>query len=253
MSDERETTRKGSQPPGGGPEPNGRGSAVSRRALLGGGAGVVAAGAVVAGAATDWYGTDSDPGAVSATAASENPPKAGTGSSYVPPGARTYRISVNGRKETVKATPGTMLLYVLRDQLGLRGPKFGCGLSQCGACAVLSDGKQIRSCVTSIASVGTKKITTLEGLAATYHGSTGNASLHPVQQAWIEEQVPQCGYCQDGMMIQAADLLSSNPNPSDAEIKAAMSGHLCRCGTHFRIVKAIERAAAMMAGSGGTQ
>jgi aerobic-type carbon monoxide dehydrogenase small subunit (CoxS/CutS family) len=160
-------------------------------------------------------------------------------------------IHVNGRRHVVEAARDTPLLYVLRNELRLRGPRFGCGLSQCGACAVLSDGKQIRSCVTPIAGVTKAKITTLEGLAATYHGTKASvkgepAKLHPLQQAWIDEQVPQCGYCQNGMLIEAADLLSHTSNPTDAQIVEAMDGHLCRCGTYNGIVRAIKRAAKEM-------
>ncbi|HEY2657232.1 MAG TPA: (2Fe-2S)-binding protein [Solirubrobacteraceae bacterium] len=159
-------------------------------------------------------------------------------------------INVNGHNRRVTSTPDTMLLYVLRDELDLRGPKFGCGLAQCGACAVLADGEQIRSCVTPLSTVGTKKILTLDGLAASYRAQTRSKdkeALHPLQQAWIDEQVPQCGYCQSGMIIQAADLLSKKPRPTDAEIKQAMNGHLCRCGTYNGIVRAIKRAAPVMA------
>jgi aerobic-type carbon monoxide dehydrogenase small subunit (CoxS/CutS family) len=163
-------------------------------------------------------------------------------------GGRTTTISVNGKEQTVTAVQGTMLLYVLRDQLGLRGPKFGCGLSECGACAVLANGQQIRSCVTPLSSVGSQKIVTLEGLADSYDGpgKTEHGQLHPLQQAWIDEQVPQCGYCQSGMIIQAADLLSKNKHPTTAEIKQNMNGHLCRCGTYNGIIRAIDRAAGAM-------
>ncbi|MCL2418378.1 MAG: (2Fe-2S)-binding protein [Conexibacteraceae bacterium] len=164
------------------------------------------------------------------------------------PAKEKFRISVNGEEHTVEATGDTPLLYILRDYLDLQGPKFGCGLSECGACAVLLNGAQIRSCIYPINKVGTQKVVTLEGLAATYHG-TNKAKLghlHPLQQAWIDKQVPQCGYCQSGMMIQAADLLSKNANPTTAEIQVAMNGHLCRCGTHFRIVEAIHEAAGVM-------
>jgi aerobic-type carbon monoxide dehydrogenase small subunit (CoxS/CutS family) len=158
------------------------------------------------------------------------------------------RLSVNGKSHVVTAPPNTMLLYVLRDELQLRGPKFGCGLSQCGACAVLSDGEQIRSCVTPVRDVLGTKIVTLEGLAATYHGKRKAAQghLHPLQQAWIDKQVPQCGYCQAGMMIQAASLLNINPRPTVADIKSNMNGHLCRCGTYFRILEAVQEAARVM-------
>jgi aerobic-type carbon monoxide dehydrogenase small subunit (CoxS/CutS family) len=155
-------------------------------------------------------------------------------------------ITVNGSDRSTEATTDTPLLYVLRDDFELRGPKFGCGLSQCGACSVLVDGKEIRSCVTPIAAVVGRKVTTLEGLPAWYADEkqlSAVPSLHPLQQAWIDEQVPQCGYCQSGMIIMAADLLSQNPRPSDAEIKEAMDPHLCRCATHNAIVRAIKRAA----------
>jgi aerobic-type carbon monoxide dehydrogenase small subunit (CoxS/CutS family) len=161
-------------------------------------------------------------------------------------------LTVNGQSVRVDAAPDTPLLYVLRDNLGLKGPKFGCGLAQCGACAVLQDGRQIRSCVTPVSSVGSRRITTLEGLAASYHGraqvETGDpAGLHPLQQAWIDEQVPQCGYCQNGMLIQAADLLAATPSPTDEQIVESMNGHLCRCGTYNGIVRAIRRASSVMA------
>ena len=158
------------------------------------------------------------------------------------------KINVNGKLRTVTATPDTPLLYVLRDELALHGPKFGCGLSQCGACAVLLNGRQIRSCVTPVASVANKKVTTLEGLHTMSKKSTNN--LHPIQQAWIDEQVPQCGYCQNGMMIQAADLLATTKNPSEDQIRTAMNGHLCRCGTYPRILTAIQQAAVVMAKAG---
>ena len=155
-------------------------------------------------------------------------------------------ITVNEKVESTDAAADTPLLYVLRDDLELRGPKFGCGLSQCGACAVLVDGKETRSCVTPIAAVVGKKVTTLEGLPA-WHAKQKHLesapALHPLQQAWIDEQVPQCGYCQNGMIIMAADLLSRNAHPSDAEIKQTMDPHLCRCATHNAIVRAIKRAA----------
>jgi isoquinoline 1-oxidoreductase subunit alpha len=158
-------------------------------------------------------------------------------------------ISVNGKAHTVKASANTPLLYVLHNELGLHGPRFGCGLAQCGACSVLVDGKEIRSCVTPFEEVEGKKVTTLEGLPKLWaqHGGGKSADgLHPIQQAWIDQQVPQCGYCQNGMMIQAADLLARNDNPSDAQIKSAMNGHLCRCGTYPRILKAVKQAANTM-------
>ncbi len=160
-------------------------------------------------------------------------------------------ILVNGKTQVVSSAPETPLLYVLRDELHLNGPLFGCGLSQCGACAVLRNGVEIRACVTPLSAVGTAEITTAEGLAAyraCSHKVTATAdALHPLQQAWIDEQVPQCGYCQSGMMIAAASLLNRNPAPSTAEIKQGMNGHLCRCGTQPRIVRAIARAAKAMA------
>jgi aerobic-type carbon monoxide dehydrogenase small subunit (CoxS/CutS family) len=161
---------------------------------------------------------------------------------------KKFKISVNGKEHTVEVTGDTPLLYILRDYLDLQGPKFGCGLSECGACAVLLNGTQIRSCIWPVNKVGTQPVVTLEGLAATYHGDNKAklGHLHPLQQAWIDNQVPQCGYCQSGMMIQAADLLSKKPNPTTAEIQTAMNGHLCRCGTYFRIVDAIHDAARVM-------
>jgi aerobic-type carbon monoxide dehydrogenase small subunit (CoxS/CutS family) len=155
-------------------------------------------------------------------------------------------INVNGKAHSVRASANTPLLYVLHNELGLHGPRFGCGLSQCGACSVLLDGKEIRSCVTPVELVEGKKVTTLEGLPALWAKERGqqaaDTELHPIQQAWIDQQVPQCGYCQNGMMIQAADLLARNNNPSDDQIKSAMNGHLCRCGTYPRILKAVKQA-----------
>jgi isoquinoline 1-oxidoreductase subunit alpha len=157
-------------------------------------------------------------------------------------------INVNGLRHAAKATADTPLLYVLRDELSLRGPKFGCGLAQCGACSVLLDGDEIRSCVTPVAAVAGRRVTTLEGLPALHAGRKQSitGTLHPVQQAWIDEQVPQCGYCQNGMIIQAVALLAHNPRPSDTEIKAAMNAHLCRCATYNAILRAIKRAAVSM-------
>ncbi|MGE5099834.1 MAG: (2Fe-2S)-binding protein [Deltaproteobacteria bacterium] len=155
-------------------------------------------------------------------------------------------INVNGTRHSTKASPDTPLLYVLRNDLRLHGPKFGCGLAQCGACSVLLDGKEIRSCVTPVAGVVGRKVTTLEGLPALYAKQKKLAkvpALHPLQQAWIDEQVPQCGYCQNGMIIMAADLLARKSRPTEAEIKKWMNPHLCRCATHNAIVRAIKRAA----------
>ena len=168
--------------------------------------------------------------------------------------ASRLTISVNGLRHPVSASLDTPLLYVLHNELHLHGPRFGCGLAQCGACSVLMNGKEIRSCVTPVAAVGGQKITTLEGLPALWARQTGRATsapqLHPLQQAWIDVQVPHCGYCQNGMMIQAADLLSTTKHPSEEQIRTAMNGHLCRCGTYPRILTAIQQAAAAMAKAG---
>ena len=155
------------------------------------------------------------------------------------------RLRIDGRRRTIKAAADTPLLYVLTDELGLRGPRFGCGLAQCGSCSVLLDGVEVRSCVTPVSAVGAREVTTLEGLPAWRGGKT---ALHPVQQAILDEQAIQCGYCVNGMVVKAAELLSRNPRPSETEIKAAMNGHLCRCGCYPRILKAIQRAARVMAG-----
>ena len=163
-------------------------------------------------------------------------------------------LKVNGMTRVVDTDPTTPLLYVLRNDLDQHGPRFGCGLAQCGACSVLLDGKEIRSCVTPVAAVTGKAITTLEGMPALYAKSRATAvtapALHPLQQAWIDVQVPHCGYCQNGMMIQAADLLSTTKNPTEDQIRTAMNGHLCRCGTYPRILTAIKQAAAVMAKGG---
>ncbi len=145
---------------------------------------------------------------------------------------------VNGKEQTVEVIPGTPLLWVLRDNLGLTGTKFGCGMAQCGACTVHVDGNAIRSCITPIEAVSGKKVTTIEGLSQ----DTG----HPLQKAWIAQDVPQCGYCQSGQIMAAAALLAQNPNPTDADIDEAMSGNICRCGTYQRIRSAIHQAAKMM-------
>jgi aerobic-type carbon monoxide dehydrogenase small subunit (CoxS/CutS family) len=153
------------------------------------------------------------------------------------------RLNVNGRPHTVDVDPSTPLLYVLRNDLELRGPRFGCGLSQCGACTVHVDGAAVRSCVIPASSVQNVAITTLEGLAA-------NGRLDPVQQAWIDEQVPQCGFCQNGQIMTAKALLARNPSPTDAEIREGMDGVLCRCMTYYRVQAAIKRAARLMADGG---
>jgi aerobic-type carbon monoxide dehydrogenase small subunit (CoxS/CutS family) len=144
-------------------------------------------------------------------------------------------LRVNGRTQTVDVEPDTPLLWVLRDALGLTGTKYGCGIAQCGACTVHVDGKAVRSCTTPVSAVGARAITTIEGLS--------NGALHALQKAWIAEDVPQCGYCQSGQIMAAAELLASNRNPSDADIDTAMAGNLCRCGTYDRIRRAIHRAA----------
>lgn len=151
-------------------------------------------------------------------------------------------LKVNGKEHRVEALPDTPLLWVLRDHLGLTGTKFGCGAALCGACTVLVNGEATRSCVTPVSSVLGKEITTIEGLSAD--------SSHPVQKAWITDEVPQCGYCHSGQIMAAAALLSKNPAPSDADIDRAMSGNICRCGTYQRIRQAIHRAARMMAEGG---
>lgn len=150
-------------------------------------------------------------------------------------------LKVNGQDTTVTADPDTPILWVLRDELGLVGTKFGCGLAQCGACTVHMNGKAIRSCSTPIAAAAGAEITTIEGLAK------ADGTLHPVQQAWIDLDVAQCGYCQAGQIMSATALLGSNPKPSDADIDQAMFGNLCRCGTYTRIRAAIHAAATKLA------
>lgn len=159
------------------------------------------------------------------------------------------RLTVNGRRRTTVAAPDTPLLYVLAGEFELKGPRFGCGLAQCGSCSVLADGVEIRACVTPISAIGDRAITTLEGLPAWYSAGREPVVLHPLQQAMLDEQAPQCGYCFNGMIIKAAELLSKNARPTEAEIRAAMNGHLCRCGAYPRIVRAIQRAARVMAGA----
>ena len=149
-------------------------------------------------------------------------------------------LTLNGKQQRVEVAPDTPLLWVLRDTIGLTGTKFGCGLGQCGACTAHVEGKAVRSCSTPISQVAGKKVTTIEGLSPD--------SSHPLQKAWILEQVPQCGYCQSGQIMSAAALLATNPRPNDQAIDAAMSGNICRCGTYQRIRGAIQRAARMMAG-----
>jgi len=149
-------------------------------------------------------------------------------------------LKVNGKTHTLDIDPATPLLYILRNDLDMQGPRFGCGLGQCGSCTVIIRGEAVRSCITPTSAVQGAEITTLEGLAQ-------DGALHPVQQAWIEEQVPQCGFCQNGQIMTAKALLDRNPNPSDAEIRQGMDGALCRCMTYYRIQAAIKRAAKLIA------
>jgi nicotinate dehydrogenase subunit A len=148
-------------------------------------------------------------------------------------------LLVNDTSRTLDVDLDTPLLYVLRNDLRLHGPKFGCGLAQCGACTVLVDGVAVRSCVTPVSTAERRTITTLEGLGSL-------ARPHPIQQAFIEEQAAQCGYCINGMIMTAKALLDRNPNPTDTDIKQALAGNLCRCGTHLRIVRAVRRAGVAM-------
>ncbi|MCU0358146.1 MAG: (2Fe-2S)-binding protein [Cyclobacteriaceae bacterium] len=147
-----------------------------------------------------------------------------------------FNLNVNGKKQTVDVDPKTPVLWVLREHLNLVGTKYGCGIAQCGACTIHLDGNAVRSCALPVSAIGNKTITTIEGLA--------EKEDHPVQQAWIEHDVPQCGYCQAGQIMTAAALLKNNPNPSNEQIENAMNGNLCRCGTYLRIKAAIKTAAA---------
>ena len=149
-------------------------------------------------------------------------------------------LNVNGEARSVDADPGMPLLWVLRDTLGMTGTKFGCGAALCGACTVHVDGKPVRACVTPVSAVAGKKVTTIEGLSAT--------NAHPVQKAWMDVDVPQCGFCQSGQIMSAVALLNAKPKPTDVDIDAAMSGNICRCGTYQRIRAAIHRAAALKGG-----
>ena len=160
-------------------------------------------------------------------------------------------IRVNQRSWTIDAAPDTPLLYVLMNDLELKGPRFGCGLAQCGSCSVLINGVETRSCVTPVGTIEGKAITTLEGIPAWYAAERGlrtAPALHPVQQAMIDEQAPQCGYCYNGMIVKSAELLARNQQPTAAQIRTHMNGHLCRCGTYPRIVSAVQRASRAMAG-----
>jgi aerobic-type carbon monoxide dehydrogenase small subunit (CoxS/CutS family) len=153
-------------------------------------------------------------------------------------------IKVNGRTHTLDIEPTTPLLYILRNDLDLQGPKFGCGLGQCGACTVTIDGSAVRSCITPVASVK-GEVTTLEGLAP-------DGKLHPLQQAWIDEQVPQCGFCQNGQIMTAKTMLDKNPRPTDAQIRETMNSTLCRCMSYYRVQTAIKRAAKAIADASPT-
>ena len=144
-------------------------------------------------------------------------------------------LKVNGKSRVVDADPSTPLLYVLRDELGLNGPKFGCGLSQCGCCTVIVDGNAVRSCSMAVSNAQNRNITTLEGLGSV-------AQPHRLQKAFIDEQAAQCGYCMNGMIMNAKVLLDKNPHPTEAEIRRALDGILCRCGSHLRVLRAIQRA-----------
>jgi nicotinate dehydrogenase subunit A len=154
------------------------------------------------------------------------------------------KMTVNGKPQQFTAAPDTPLLYVLRNDVGLSGPRFGCGLAQCGACTVHVDGAAVRSCVMPISALAGKRITTLEGLAAT---APGKPALHPVQQAFVDEQAAQCGYCINGWIMTSAALLKEKPNATDAELRAGLDGLKCRCGTHMSILRAVKRAAKQLA------
>jgi nicotinate dehydrogenase subunit A len=154
--------------------------------------------------------------------------------------AEKFALRVNGRDHTVEVDPAKPLLYTLRDDLGLNNPRFGCGLAQCGACTVLLNGQPVRSCVLPMTALKNAEITTVAGLGSP-------EKPHPLQEAYVAEQVPQCGYCSNGFMLTAAALLKANKSPSDAEIRAALSGLKCRCGVHMAILRAVKRAAASMA------
>ena len=168
--------------------------------------------------------------------------------------ASKLKIKVNGLVHNVTASLDTPLLYVLHNELHLHGPRFGCGLAQCGACSVLLDGKEIRSCVTPVLPSAARRSRRSRACRPCVRSRADDgvapAALHPLQQAWIDVQVPHCGYCQNGMMIQAADLLATTKRPTEAQIRTAMNGHLCRCGTYPRILTAIQKAAAVMAKGG---
>ena len=157
-----------------------------------------------------------------------------------------WPLQVNGKMHQVDAAGETPLLYVLQNDLGLKGPRFGCGLAQCGSCSVLLDDVEVRACVTPLSAVAGRTVTTLEGIPAWYANKQGlrrAPALHPVQQALVDEQAPQCGYCMNGMVVKAAELLANKPQPTEAEIRSALNGHLCRCGAYPSILRAVQKAA----------
>jgi len=165
--------------------------------------------------------------------------------------ANELKINVNGKDWPVTASPDTPLLYVLTNELRLQGPRFGCGLAQCGSCSVLVNGAEVRSCVTPVGMISGNAVTTLEGLPAYYAAQKGlkeAPALHPLSQAFLEEQAAHCGYCYNGMTIKGSELLAKNPKPTEAQIRDHMDGHLCRCGTYPRVMKAIQLASTRMAG-----
>lgn len=157
-----------------------------------------------------------------------------------------WALRINGQTHSVQAAADTPLLYVLQNDLALKGPRFGCGLAQCGSCSVLVDDREVRACVTPVAAVEGRSVTTLEGIAAWRARRLGlrrAPALHPVQQALLDEQAPQCGYCMNGIIIKAAELFDRNPHPDEAEIREALNGHLCRCGAYPAILRALSRVA----------
>ena len=156
-------------------------------------------------------------------------------------------LKINGKTHQIEVDPMTPLLWVIRENIGLTGTKFGCGIAQCGACTVHIDGKAVRSCISPVGTMEGKEITTIEGIG------DETSELHPVQQAWIDEQVPQCGYCQSGQIMSAIALLNENPNPDDETINQAMKGNICRCGMYSRIKKGIKKAATQMAENAGKE
>ncbi|MEZ4849054.1 MAG: (2Fe-2S)-binding protein [Bacteroidia bacterium] len=156
-------------------------------------------------------------------------------------------LKINGKTHQIEVDPMTPLLWVIRENIGLTGTKFGCGIAQCGACTVHIDGKAVRSCISPVGTMEGKEITTIEGIG------DETSELHPVQQAWIDEQVPQCGYCQSGQIMSAIALLNENPNPDDETINQAMKGNICRCGMYSRIKKGIKKAASQMAENAGKE